>query len=237
MIIIPARLASTRFPQKILYPIDGIPMVVRTALQAAKVDNVVIATDDKKVVEVVKQYGFEAVLTSKQHESGTDRVNEAAAILGLDEHETIINVQGDEPYIEPEVIRSVYELTNSFKNESQILLCSAYKKVYRLEEDPNSVKVVLNASSHALYFSRSLIPYPREEIESVNIHLGIYGYTRAKLKRFCSLVQAPLEKIEKLEQLRALYHGYSIAMTEVQSQSIGIDTPQDLEKLKNAFVQ
>ncbi len=236
MIIIPARIASTRFPKKILYPINGVPMVILTAKQAKKVDDVVIATDDTQVIDIAKQYGFEAVLTSEHHQSGTDRVNEAAAILGLDENEIIVNVQGDEPFIEPEVIKKVFDLTKDVKNESQILLCSAYKEGEPVE-DPNSVKVVLNASNHALYFSRSLIPYPREKMDSINIHLGIYGYTKSKLQHFCALSHAPLEQIEKLEQLRALYHGYKIAMTKVVSKSIGIDTPKDLEKINAVFDQ
>ncbi len=229
MILIPARLASTRFPKKVLYPIDGVPMVVRTAMQVQEVDEVVIATDSQEVTEIAIKHGFRAVLTNPDHPSGTDRVNEAAAKLGLAGDEVIVNVQADEPFIEPEVVQKVRDLTTKHARESEVMLCSAYKTLKPDEaKDPNKVKVVCDAADFALYFSRSLIPYPREECKSYKLHLGIYGYTRAKLEKFCSLAQAPLENIEKLEQLRALYHGFKIAMVRVESQSIGIDTPEDL---------
>ncbi len=230
MIIIPARLDSTRFPRKVLHPIDGVPMVVRTARQALLVDDVVIATDSQEVYQIAESYGLKSVLTSPSHKSGTDRVNEAATILGLDEKEIVINVQADEPFIEPDVIESVKDLTKKFGEEA--MLCSAYKEIpFMPKNDPNQVKVVLDSANFALYFSRSLIPYPANGKEFLNIHLGIYGYTKKMLDRFCRLEQAPLEKIEKLEQLRALFHGYDIAMSKVESNSVGIDTPEDLERL------
>lgn len=236
MIIIPARIASTRFPKKILYSIDGIPMVIRTAMQAKNIDEVVIATDSQEVIDIAKKYGFDAVLTNTTHKSGTDRVNEAAAILGLAEDEIVINLQADEPFIESDVIQKVYELTYKNIRNDKVMMNSTYKKVaFTDENDPNMVKVVLDAADMALYFSRSLIPYPRSSIDTLNIHLGIYGFSKRMLERFCSLAHAPLEDIEKLEQLRALYHGYSVAMVEVESQSIGIDTPKDLEKI-SAFL-
>ena len=229
MILIPARLASTRFPKKVLHPIDGVPMVVRTAMQVRSVDEVVVATDSQEVVDIVTKHGFRAVLTNPDHPSGTDRVNEAAAKLGLAPDEVIVNVQADEPFIEPQVVQQVRDLTARHAREADVMLCSAYKRIGTDEaEDPNKVKVVCDAAGYALYFSRSLLPYPREACEEYKLHLGIYGYTRAKLEKFCSLAQAPLENIEKLEQLRALYHGFKIAMVEVKSQSIGIDTPEDL---------
>ncbi|BAF70103.1 3-deoxy-manno-octulosonate cytidylyltransferase [Nitratiruptor sp. SB155-2] len=238
MIIIPARLASTRFPRKVLHPINGIPMIIHTAQRASQVDEVVIATDSEEVMKIAKQYGFDAVLTSKTHESGTDRVNEAATLLGLDAKEIIINVQADEPLIEPQVIKKVKELTIKHTKSCEIMLCSAYKKIsFDATNDPNSVKVVLDASDKALYFSRSQIPYPRSDVKTINIHLGIYGYTKEMLQKFCTLPTAPLEQIEKLEQLRALYHGYRIAMVEVTSQSIGIDTPEDLKKINASFFE
>ncbi len=236
MIIIPARIASTRFPKKILHCIDGIPMVIRTAMQAKNIDEVVIATDSQEVIDIAKKYGFDAVLTNTMHKSGTDRVNEAAAILGLAEDEIVINLQADEPFIESDVIQKVYELTYKNIRNDKVMMNSTYKKVaFTDENDPNMVKVILDAADMALYFSRSLIPYPRSSIDTLNIHLGIYGFSKRMLERFCSLAHAPLEDIEKLEQLRALYHGYSVAMVEVESQSIGIDTPKDLEKI-SAFL-
>ncbi len=233
MIIIPARLASTRFPAKVLYEINGIPMMILTAQRAKEIDDVVIATDSQEVVEVAKKHNFEAVLTSSHHKSGTDRVNEAATKLGLADMETIINVQADEPFIEPEVIAAVKEVALRYKEDSSVMMASAYKELpYPQSNDPNLVKVVTTSNNFALYFSRSLIPYDREGTKPViKAHLGIYGYTKKMLERFCSLKSTTLEDIEKLEQLRALYHGYKIAMTKVVSSSVGIDTMEDLLRL------
>ncbi len=231
MIIIPARMASTRFPNKILAKIDGVPMVIQTAKAVKDIDKVVIATDSEEVVKISNDYGFEAVLTSKNHKSGTDRINEAAAKLGLDKNEIILNVQADEPFIEKEVIKKVFDLTKKNLQNDNILMNSAYKLVEKEEaKDTNLVKVVTDSSNIALYFSRSLIPYPREETEKYKGHLGIYGFSRKNLEKFCSLAPAPLEDIEKLEQLRALYHGYKVALVEVKTESFGIDTPQDLQR-------
>ncbi|MRI58914.1 MAG: 3-deoxy-manno-octulosonate cytidylyltransferase [Epsilonproteobacteria bacterium] len=228
MIIIPARLASTRFPKKALYPIDGVPMVIHVAQRAKEVDEVVIATDAQEIAEAAREYGFRAVMTSKAHKSGTDRINEAATILGIDQDEIILNVQGDEPFIEPKTIQRLKEHT---KNHPEAMICSLYKEVpLSLGDDPNSVKVVTDAANYALYFSRSLIPYPRSSYDTLKIHLGLYGYTKKMLERFCALEPAPLEQIEGLEQLRALWHGYDIAMAKVESKSFGIDTPQDLKR-------
>jgi len=233
MVIIPARIGSTRFPKKVLYPIEGIPMVIRVAQQAKELDEVVIATDSQEVVEVAKKFNFKALLTNSKHKSGTDRVNEAVAILGLGEEEIVVNVQADEPFIEPHLIKEVKELAQKHLNDPLVMLNSLYKKVSlkKVKDDPNRVKVVVDKASFALYFSRSAIPYPKE-IKTLNLHLGIYAYSVKMLKRFCALEVAPLEKIEKLEQLRALYHGYKVALQEVVSNSIGIDTKDDLELLK-----
>jgi 3-deoxy-manno-octulosonate cytidylyltransferase (CMP-KDO synthetase) len=233
MIIIPARLASTRFPAKVLYEINGTPMVILTALRAKEVDEVVIATDSEEVVKAAKKFGFEAVMTSPHHTSGTERVNEAAAILGLKDKEIVINVQADEPFIEPQVIEAVKKTAYLHKEDEKVMLSSAYKELaYPQKNDPNLVKVVTTSNDFALYFSRSLLPYDRDGVQPlIKAHLGIYGYTKKMLDRFCALQRAPLEEIEKLEQLRALYHGYKIAMTKVQSNSIGIDTIEDLVRL------
>ncbi|WP_200764110.1 3-deoxy-manno-octulosonate cytidylyltransferase [Nitrosophilus alvini] len=233
MIIIPARLASTRFPNKVLAEIDGKPMVIKTAEAASTIDEVLIAADDETVVKIAEEFGFNAVLTSKSHKSGTDRINEAAARAGLSDDEIIINVQADEPFIETDVIKAVYDLTKSNSLNSNILMNSAYKIIdMENAQNPNIVKVITDASELALYFSRSLIPYPRDTHNEYKAHLGIYGFTRKALSKFCSFSHAPLEHIEKLEQLRTLYHGYKIAMVRVKSESIGIDTPEDLEKAK-----
>ncbi len=228
MIIIPARLASTRFPNKILANIHGIPMVIATAKRVQAIDNVTIAADTNEVVTLAQNYGFKAILTSQNHQSGTDRINEAASKLNLNDDEIIVNVQADEPFIEESVVRSVIERAK----QSDAMITSACKKIDLLHvKDPNLVKVILDANNHAIYFSRSPIPYDREGgFEDYFGHLGIYAFRKKSLQTFCALPNAPLEHIEKLEQLRALYHGYKIAMVEVTSQSFGIDTPEDLEK-------
>ena len=207
-------------------------MVVRTAMAVDDIDDVTIATDAQEVIDIAKQHDIRAVLTSGEHQSGTDRIYEAAQILGLNEEEIIVNVQGDEPFIESEVVREIYLLTKKNRYDPKILMNSAYKIISNPEaDDPNIVKVVTDDNDIALYFSRSKIPYPRDHhFDRYKGHLGLYGFTMSSLRNFCSLHPAPLEEIEKLEQLRALYHGYEIAMAEVKTESFGIDTLEDLEK-------
>jgi 3-deoxy-manno-octulosonate cytidylyltransferase (CMP-KDO synthetase) len=232
MIIIPARIGSSRFPNKVLADIAGVPMVIRTAMAVDEIDEVTIATDDQEVVDIAGEHDIHAVLTSGHHQSGTDRIFEAAQILKLDEDEIIVNVQGDEPFIESEVVKKIYRLTESNRNNPEIMMNSAYKQISNPEaDDPNIVKVITDEADIALYFSRSKIPYPRDHhFDHYKGHLGLYGFTMRSLRNFCALHPAPLEEIEKLEQLRALYHGYRIAMTEVVTESFGIDTVEDLER-------
>jgi len=228
VIIIPARLASTRFPGKILADIHGLPMVIATAKRVQNLDDVAIAADTEEVVTLAQKHGFKAILTSQNHQSGTDRINEAASKLSLSEDEIIVNVQADEPFIEEAVVRSVIERAKN----TEAMITSACKKIDLLHvKDPNLVKVILDTHSNAIYFSRSAIPYDREGgFEGYFGHLGIYAFRKKALETFCALPYAPLEHIEKLEQLRAIYHGYKIAMVEVQSQSFGIDTKEDLKR-------
>lgn len=232
MIIIPARIGSSRFPNKVLADIGGVPMVIRTAMTVADIDTVVIATDSQEVIDIAKSHHIQAVMTSTAHQSGTDRIFEAAKKLGLSDDEIIINVQGDEPFIETEVVQAIYNLTKNNTENEKIMMNSCYKTISNPEaDDPNIVKVVTDEADIALYFSRAKIPYPRDHhFDAYKGHLGIYGFTMRSLEKFCTLVPAPLESIEKLEQLRALYHGYEVAMTEVETESFGIDTPEDLEK-------
>jgi len=232
MIIIPARIGSSRFPNKVLADIGGMPMVVRTAKAVEDIDRVVIATDSQEVIEIAKEHGIDAILTSSTHQSGTDRIYEAATLLGLKEDEIVINVQGDEPFIETEVVQAVYSLTKKNRINEKFMMNSCYKLISNPEaDDPNIVKVVTDEENIALYFSRAKIPYPRDHhFDHYKGHLGIYGFTVKSLRQFCLLSTSPLEEIEKLEQLRALYHGYEVAMTEVKTESFGIDTPEDLEK-------
>ncbi len=230
MIIIPARLASSRLPNKVLADIAGMPMVIRTAKAVANVDKVVIATDSQDVIDIAKEYGIEAVMTSSNCKSGTDRIYEAAKKLNLSYDEIVINVQADEPFIEESVVETMLELTRKYAANDEVIATSCYKIVpYHVAKDPNLVKVVTDLNNIALYFSRSTIPYNRESsFNEYKAHLGLYGFTFKKLEMFCTMKSGILEDIEKLEQLRVLDNGYKIALTEVESKSFGIDTQEDL---------
>lgn len=238
MIIIPARLNSSRFANKILVDILGLPMVIKTAKQVSSLDKVVIATDSQEVIDLASEHGFDAVMTSSDHQSGTDRINEAVNILNLKDDEIIINVQGDEPFIEPSVIESVINKVKEIKDNDEILITSCFKEITsELADDPNHVKVVLDENKNAIYFSRAKVPYHRDHYENSQYygHLGIYGFTKKSLNAFCNLKASSLENIEKLEQLRAIDNGHKIAMVEVQSKSFGIDTQEDLQNALKIF--
>lgn len=239
MIIIPARLNSSRFANKILVDILGLPMVIKTAKQVSSLDKVVIATDSQEVIDLANSHGFDAVMTSKDHQSGTDRINEAANILNLPEDEIIINVQADEPFIEEDVIQAVINRVKNVKNNNEnIIITSCYKEITsELADDPNHVKVILDELGNAIYFSRAKIPYHRDHHDSSSYygHLGIYGFTKSSLNTFCKLAPSKLEQIEKLEQLRAIDNGHKIAMVKVKSKSFGIDTEEDLRNALKIF--
>lgn len=238
MIVIPARLNSSRFANKILVDILGLPMVIKTVKQVSSLDKVVIATDSQEVIDLAKEYGFDAIMTSSKHQSGTDRINEAVNILNLPEDEIIVNVQADEPFIEPEVINSVIKRVKNIRDNENIMITSCYKEITsELADDPNHVKVILDEHANAIYFSRAKVPYHRDHYEtsSYSGHLGIYGFTKKSLNKFCSLVPSKLEQIEKLEQLRAIDNGYKIAMVKVESKSFGIDTEEDLKNALKIF--
>lgn len=228
MIIIPARLASSRFPNKILADVLGVPMVVRCAKNLEGIDDVVVACDDEGVKSLCESYGIKAIITSKEHNSGTDRINEAAKTLGLKDDEIVVNVQADEPFLEGEIVLKV---KNLIANEPlDFKMASCYKQIDKhLAENPNMVKVVTDDESYAVYFSRSPIPYDRDGgFFDYKGHLGIYGFDVKSLHKFCALGSSKLENVEKLEQLRALEAGYKIKMIEVETDSFGIDTPEDL---------
>jgi len=232
MIIIPARLSSSRLPNKVLAEINNKPMIIWCAEVAEKVDNVCIATDSIEVVEVCKNYGFEAIMTNKNHKSGSDRIKEAADILGLKDKDIIINMQGDEPFLEPEILEAVKEeLLKNSDNEFNMISC--YKEITELQaEDPNLVKVVIDQKSNALYFSRSKIPYNRDNSpHTYKGHIGIYGFNKKSLDVFVNL-KGRLEHVEKLEQLRVIENGEKIKMIKVKTKSFGIDTKDDLEKAR-----
>ncbi len=238
MIIIPARLASSRFPKKVLADIGGLPMVVRTAKAVEHIDKVVVAADDEEIIDVCKEHGIEAMLTSTTHKSGTDRINECANILKLPENELIVNVQADEPFIEEDVVKKLFDRLRQLQaSGSEFIMASCYNAVNEeAAHDPNLVKVVLDNEHNAIYFSRSLIPYNRGGGATYFGHIGIYGFEKRSLNEFCNLDDAPIEDIEKLEQLRALYHGKKISMVKVASTGFGIDTPEDLKRAVEIFL-
>lgn len=238
MIIIPARLESTRFPQKVIADIGGLPMVVRTAKQVMHLDDVCIATDSQKVIDICAQYEIKALMTSTTHKSGTDRINECAALLKLKDDDLVINLQADEPFIEPEVVEAmITRLKELQKSKTDFVMASCYNAINNeTADDPNLVKVVLDADHNAIYFSRSMIPYNRSGNANYFGHLGIYGFDKKSLQAFCTLDDAPIEDIEKLEQLRAIYHSKKISMIKVASTSFGIDTKEDLERAKKIFL-
>lgn len=237
MIIIPARLASTRFAHKVLADIGGVPMVVRTARQVAHLDTVVIAADDARVMEVCAAHGLKAMMTSPTHKSGTDRINECAQLLDISDDELVINIQADEPFIEAEVLAVLIERLNALKAQGRpFIMGSCYNAINEeTAADPNLVKVVLNEAHDAVYFSRAPIPFNRGGGANYFGHIGIYGFTKKSLHDFCALDDAPIEDVEKLEQLRAVYHGLPISMVKVASTGFGIDTPEDLARAKEVF--
>lgn len=227
MIIIPARLNSTRLKDKILLDIFGTPMFIVTARNSAKVDKVIIAVDDKKVYNIAKKYGFEAVMTDTNHQSGTDRINEAVNKIKLKDDEIIINVQADEPFFETQNLLKFKDFASNKINKGSFM-ASCFKIVSKDDaNDPNLVKVVVDTNCDAMYFSRSLIPYPRSECEFYEAHIGIYAYSVATLREFCSFLPSFLENTEKLEQLRALQNNKKISMLEISTKSIGIDCKED----------
>jgi 3-deoxy-manno-octulosonate cytidylyltransferase (CMP-KDO synthetase) len=226
--VIPARYGSTRFPGKVLAPLNGKPMIqwVYEKAKASVASEVIVATDDQKVFDAVEKFGGKAVMTSVDHPSGTDRIYEA--IQNTDK-EIIINIQGDEPLIPTEVID---ELITTMSNDSSIPMGTVAVKAKQEElSDPNKVKVVMNKDNFALYFSRAMIPFQREGGDKTDafLHWGLYAYRRETLKKFISLPESNLEKCEKLEQLRALENGINIYVMQSNLSSIGVDTPEDLE--------
>ena len=226
--IIPARFASTRFPGKVLAELCGKPMIQWVYEKAASsvADEVLVATDNQEVLEAVEAFGGNVVMTSPDHPSGTDRICEAAAEMDCD---IIINIQGDEPLIPVEVINDLIVLMQS---NPEIQMGTVGVPGSRDELDnPNNVKVVVDNFDFALYFSRALIPYLREGgVDTpVLLHWGIYAYRKATLEEFVSLPESRLELCEKLEQLRALENGIKIYLMRSDLESIGVDTPEDLQ--------
>ncbi len=209
-------------------------MVVHVCERAAASGavSVTVATDDARIVRAVEQAGYRALMTRAGHLSGTDRIAEAAALLGLADTEVVVNLQGDEPLIDPELIRAVAAMLERNPEAGMSTVCHPIHDEASLS-NPNVVKVVLDATGYALYFSRSRIPYPREAGGICYRHPGIYAYRTGFLKEFSVLTPSPLEQTEALEQLRALWHGYRIPVViAAVEMPPGVDTPQDLEAVR-----
>jgi 3-deoxy-manno-octulosonate cytidylyltransferase (CMP-KDO synthetase) len=238
--IIPARYASTRFPGKPLVDIGGKPMIQKVYEQASKaLSNVCVATDDDRIYKAVKHFGGRVVMTSPDHQSGTDRCTEALNILENEEQRTydvVINIQGDEPFIDPELLTTLSGCFMSSVTEIATLV-----KPLKHEEDlldPNKPKVIFNMAFEAIYFSRWPIPYLRQFPKEVwharhpyFLHIGLYGYRSDILREITNLKPSDLEVAESLEQLRWIENGYKISVRSVDHDSIGIDTPEDLERI------
>lgn len=242
-VLIPARLASTRLPDKPLADIAGKPMVVRVAERVAEsgAAQVIVACDDARIEAACAAHGVGAVLTRRDHASGSDRLAEACALLGLDGDDIVVNVQGDEPLIDPALVRRSAELLGERAD------CVMSTAAHAIADDgefrnPNVVKVVLDAESRALYFSRAPIPWWRDGRGARPLspaplrHIGLYAYRAAYLRAFAALPPPAIEAAEALEQLRALWHGWRIAVhVSERAPGPGIDTPEDLERVRAIF--
>jgi len=246
-VVIPARHASTRLPGKPLLDIAGKPMVVRVAerAQASGAVSVVVATDHPDILAAVREHGFEAVMTRADHASGTDRIAEVAAAHGWTHTEIIVNVQGDEPLIDPVLIR---EVAYNLSGHPDAALATASHAIVDKSEmfNPNVVKVVTDRLGHALYFSRAPIPWARDMFAAggdvlpeglpVYRHIGIYAYRAGFLKDYAGLATAPIEQFEALEQLRVLWHGYRISVAVTRfAPAVGVDTEADLIRVRELY--
>lgn len=240
--IIPARYASERFPGKVIAPLAGKPLVVHTyerAKQAKRLSDVIVATDDVRVVDAVRPFGVKTVMTRNDHLTGTDRIAEVASTLHAD---IIVNVQADEPLVDPALIDAVIK---PLLDDPEVPMATARHPIREtaLIHDPNCVKVVCDLNGHALYFSRSPIPFVRatgHDPRTENLywqHIGLYVFRRDFLLRYAQMKPTPVERLEKLEQLRVLENGYVIAVVEATSRTIGVDTPEDLQRAEMELTQ
>ena len=245
-VLIPARLASTRLPDKPLADIAGLPMVVRVAQRArlSGAARVVVAADSERIAAACRTHGVDVVLTRADHPSGSDRLAEACTQLGLQGDDVVVNVQGDEPLIDPALIDAVAAL---LRERPQASMSTAAHAIASVEEftNPNVVKVVLQADGIAMYFSRAPLPWWRDgNAQGITAlpeprplrHIGFYGYRAGFLRQFPALPPAPVENCEALEQLRALWHGHRIAVHVTEADpGAGVDTPADLERVRRHF--
>ena len=239
--IIPARYDSSRFPGKPLADLCGKPMirhVYERVLKAKTVSLAAVATDDKRIYAAVEGFGGRAIMTSKEHKSGTDRIAEAVSGLNLKDTDIVVNIQGDQPLFQPSQID---EVARPLLDDPSLLMSTLIYKIVREEEitHPNAVKVVFDKDHFALYFSRSTIPCVRDKGHNVTYfkHHGIYGYRKGFLDTFTRLPEGVLERLEALEQLRALEHGYRIKVVETLFDSVEVDTPQELDRVKRFITE
>jgi 3-deoxy-manno-octulosonate cytidylyltransferase (CMP-KDO synthetase) len=245
-VLVPARLASTRLPRKPLADIAGLPMIVRVAQRArlSGATRVVVAADHRDIVEACERHGIAALLTREDHASGSDRLGEACERLGLDGSDAVVNVQGDEPLIDPLLIDACAAMLDA---RPDCVMSTAAHPIAQAREidNPNVVKVVLDAQGRALYFSRAAIPFWRDggldaqgapRLPPPLRHIGLYAYRAGFLRRFSQLEESPLERIEALEQLRVLWHGERIAVhVSPTAPGPGVDTPEDLARVRSLF--
>lgn len=246
VVLIPARLQSSRLPNKPLADLGGRAMVVRVAERAKQsgATQVVVATDSQEIMDVCAQYAVDAVLTRADHDNGTERLAEAASLLNLPSDTIIVNVQGDEPMIDPELIKQVAQ----YLHQNPVPAATAAHLIGDGSDfgNPNVVKVVLNKRHEALYFSRAPIPFPRDDMAAIAAgngrmppvfrHIGIYGYRASFLGIYHQLQASPLEQIEKLEQLRILWHGHAIGVVLTENIPVaGVDTLEDLQRMQSHF--
>lgn len=247
-VVIPARFASTRLPGKPLADICGKPMVVRVAeaVQHCGAAEVIVATDDARVFDAVMGQGYAAVMTRADHASGTDRLAEVATLRGWDDDEIVVNVQGDEPLIDPALVT---EVARALQHDTEAAIATAAHTIASADEffNPNVVKVVIDANRRALYFSRAPIPWHRDGLAlrrdalpaelQAQRHIGLYAYRVSFLKKYGQLAPAPIEQWESLEQLRAMWHGFHIHVIEcVEAPHAGVDTPEDLARVRAHYV-
>ncbi len=232
--VIPARLASTRLPRKMLREIAGQPLlahVYRSVRSSPLLHDVVIATDSDEILELCHKHGWQARMTSADHQSGTERVHEIANFVAADVY---LNIQGDEPLTRPEHVKSLLDVMKNPAVQVSTLKTPAPAADVK---NPNAVKVVTDVSGRALYFSRATVPYDRDGTRPLYFkHLGIYAYRKAALDRFCQLPESPLERSERLEQLRFLENGIPIHVGETPFDTIGVDTEEDLHRVEKILL-
>lgn len=238
--IIPARYGSTRFPGKPLALINGHPMiewVYKGVSKTEELDAVYVATDDQRIFDCVTGFGGKVLMTSSEHQSGSDRLAECSQILKLEDDDVLLNIQGDEPLIKASIVR---ELIRSIEDENVAM--GTLKEVFYDEDElsnPNVIKVITNMNDEAIYFSRSIIPYARNTISDMKYyrHVGLYAYRVGFLREYTQWGKSDLESIEGLEQLRVLEHGYKIKVLEVEFKSVSVDTPEQIDRVKELMLE